>query len=69
MTSLPGGGGVLLKKNSIPSPRLMSTSELEEFWPLIKFKCNRETHTVFKVLDDMMFKGRYLFKKMPTRLF
>ncbi|KAG7998445.1 hypothetical protein I3843_01G259300 [Carya illinoinensis] len=60
------GGGVKLKKNSIPAPRLMSTSELEEFRPLIKFKRDRDTDTVFEVLDGLMFKGGYLFKKIPT---
>ncbi|KAG6658447.1 protein RNA-directed DNA methylation 3-like [Carya illinoinensis] len=61
------GGGVKLKENSIPEPRLMSISELEEFRPLIKFKRDCEVDAIFKVLDGLMFKGAgYLFKKIPT---
>ncbi|KAM3698430.1 hypothetical protein ACJW31_06G187600 [Castanea mollissima] len=58
------GGGVSLKKNSTPAPRLISTSELEEFRPLIQYRRDRDTNKLFEVLDGLMLKDGYLYKKV-----
>ncbi|GAA0155698.1 hypothetical protein LIER_13370 [Lithospermum erythrorhizon] len=60
------GGGVSLKKASTPAPsRLISSSELEEFRPLIQIRRDRDTNIIFEVLDGMMLKDGYLYKKIP----
>ncbi|PIN24453.1 RNA polymerase II transcription elongation factor DSIF/SUPT5H/SPT5 [Handroanthus impetiginosus] len=58
------GGGVPAKRNAIPAQRLISSSELEEFRPLIQTRRDRDTNQVFEVLDGMMLKDGYLYKKI-----
>ncbi|CAK9159695.1 unnamed protein product [Ilex paraguariensis] len=59
------GGGVTCKKNAIPAPRLISSSELQEFRPLIQYRRDRDTGKMFEILDGMMLKDGYLYKKVP----
>ncbi|KAK7280515.1 hypothetical protein RJT34_25579 [Clitoria ternatea] len=58
------GGGYSRQKLAIPAPRLISTSELEEFRPLIQFRRDRDTGKVFEVLDGLMLKDGYVYKKV-----
>ncbi|KAL0303323.1 UNVERIFIED_CONTAM: protein RNA-directed DNA methylation 3 [Sesamum radiatum] len=58
------GGGVTTKRTAIPAQRLISSSELEEFRPLIQFRRDRETNQMFEILDGMMLKDGYLYKKV-----
>ncbi|GAV92176.1 LOW QUALITY PROTEIN: KOW domain-containing protein/Spt5-NGN domain-containing protein, partial [Cephalotus follicularis] len=58
------GSGGTVKKGAIPAPRLMNPSELEEFRPLIQYRRDRDTGMVFEVLDSLMLKDGYLFKKV-----
>ncbi|KAI3458924.1 hypothetical protein Pfo_015587 [Paulownia fortunei] len=58
------GGGVTAKRNAIPAQRLISSSELEEFRPLIQFRRDRDTNEMFEILDGMMLKDGYLYKKI-----
>ncbi|KAL1828017.1 hypothetical protein ACET3Z_006429 [Daucus carota] len=57
-------GGVAAKKNAVPAQKLISSSELEEFRPLIKNRRDRDTDEVYEILDGMMLKDGYLFKKV-----
>ncbi|KAL0286332.1 UNVERIFIED_CONTAM: protein RNA-directed DNA methylation 3 [Sesamum angustifolium] len=57
-------GGELLERTAIPAQRLISSSELEEFRPLIQFRRDRETNQMFEILDGMMLKDGYLYKKV-----
>ncbi|KAM7268757.1 hypothetical protein ACFE04_010923 [Oxalis oulophora] len=57
------GGGVVPKRGVIPASRLISTSELEEFRPLIQLRNDRETGKIFQILDGMMLKDGYLYKR------
>ncbi|KAJ0103247.1 hypothetical protein Patl1_06019 [Pistacia atlantica] len=63
MTCLDGGG-VSLKKNATAAPRLISSSELDEFRPLIQYRRDRETGQAFEILDGMMLKDGYLYKRV-----
>ncbi|TXG49433.1 hypothetical protein EZV62_025308 [Acer yangbiense] len=58
------GGGATIKKPASTAPRLISSSELEEFRPLIQYKRDRDTGIIFENLDGMMFKDGYLYKKV-----
>ncbi|XP_011031637.1 PREDICTED: hornerin isoform X1 [Populus euphratica] len=58
------GGGLAKKKAAIPAPRLISSSELEEFRPLIQYRRDRDTGKMFEVLDGLMLKDGYLYKRV-----
>ncbi|XP_057979247.1 protein RNA-directed DNA methylation 3 isoform X2 [Malania oleifera] len=58
------GWGVSLKKIATPAPRLISSSELEEFRPLIHYRRDRDTGKHFEILDGLMLKDGYLYKKV-----
>ncbi|VFQ83649.1 unnamed protein product [Cuscuta campestris] len=60
------GGGVASKKASIPTARFISSTELEDFRPLITYRKDRETNQMYEVLDGMMLKEGYLYKKMSV---
>ncbi|CAJ2630789.1 unnamed protein product [Trifolium pratense] len=57
-------GGGCRQKTAVPAPRLISSSELEEFRPLIQIKHDRESGKVFQVLDGLLLKDGYLYKKV-----
>ncbi|XP_024627701.1 protein RNA-directed DNA methylation 3 isoform X3 [Medicago truncatula] len=57
-------GGGCRQKAAVPAPRLISSTELEEFRPLIQIKHDRETGKVFQVLDGMLLKDGFLYKKV-----
>ncbi|KAK3007686.1 hypothetical protein RJ639_013726 [Escallonia herrerae] len=59
------GGEVTAKKTATPAPRLLSSSELEEFRPLIQHRRDRETGKMFEFLNGMMLKNGYLYKRVP----
>ncbi|XP_066364221.1 protein RNA-directed DNA methylation 3-like isoform X2 [Miscanthus floridulus] len=58
------GGAVSLKEAAVPAPRLISSQELEFFRPHIEIKRDRQTGEVFEVLDGLMFKDGFLYKKV-----
>ncbi|XP_010452326.1 PREDICTED: protein RNA-directed DNA methylation 3-like [Camelina sativa] len=58
------GAGVTIKKGQTPAPRLISSSELEEFRPLIQVRRDRDTGMTFEHLDSLMLKDGYLYKKV-----
>ncbi|XP_061363980.1 protein RNA-directed DNA methylation 3 [Gastrolobium bilobum] len=58
------GGGYSRQKAAVPAPRLITSSELEEFRPLIQLRRDRDTGKVFEVLDGMLLKDGYVFKKV-----
>ncbi|XP_056168939.1 protein RNA-directed DNA methylation 3 isoform X2 [Syzygium oleosum] len=58
------GGGVSNKRTAVPAPRLISSSELEEFRPSMQYRRDRETGKHFEVLDGLMLKDGYLYKRM-----
>ncbi|KAG7608073.1 NGN domain [Arabidopsis suecica] len=58
------GGGVTVQKGQTPAPRLISSSELEEFRPLIQVRRDRDTGITFEHLDSLMLKDGYLYKKV-----
>ncbi|KAG0475661.1 hypothetical protein HPP92_015347 [Vanilla planifolia] len=60
------GGGTSLKTSDIPAPRLISSHELEDFRPQIEVRRDRETGEIFEVLDGLMLKDGYLYKKVST---
>ncbi|XP_058768680.1 protein RNA-directed DNA methylation 3 isoform X2 [Vicia villosa] len=57
-------GGGCRQKNSVPAPRLISSSELEEFRPLIQIRRDQDTGKVFQVLDGLLLKDGYVYKKV-----
>ncbi|XP_004308761.1 PREDICTED: transcription elongation factor SPT5-like [Fragaria vesca subsp. vesca] len=59
------GGGVSRKKLPTPAPRLISTSELEEFRPLIQHRKDKDTGLHFLCFDGLLLKDGYLYKKVP----
>ncbi|CAL0316444.1 unnamed protein product [Lupinus luteus] len=59
-----GGGYSRQKTAAVPAPRLISSSELEEFRPLIQIRRDRDTGKVFEVLDGMLLKDGYVYKKV-----
>ncbi|XP_058181374.1 protein RNA-directed DNA methylation 3-like [Rhododendron vialii] len=58
------GGGIASKKSATPAPRLINSTELEEFRPLIQYIRDRDTGQFFEVLDGMKLKDGYLYKKV-----
>ncbi|CAH9055381.1 unnamed protein product, partial [Cuscuta epithymum] len=60
------GGGVAAKKASIPTARFISSTELEDFRPLITYRKDRDTNEMYEVLDGKMLKEGYLYKKMSV---
>ncbi|KAK4756094.1 hypothetical protein SAY87_009851 [Trapa incisa] len=58
------GGGCAQKKSGAPAPKLVSSSELDEFRPLICYRRDRETDEVFQVLDGLTLKDGYLYKRV-----
>ncbi|CAL5343301.1 unnamed protein product [Camellia sinensis] len=60
------GGGIASKKIAIPPPRLISSTELEEFRPFIQYRRDRHTGQTFEVLNGLMLKDGYLYKKVST---
>ncbi|XP_075502751.1 protein RNA-directed DNA methylation 3-like [Primulina tabacum] len=59
------GGGIAAKRTAVPAQRLISSSELEEFRPLIQYRRDRDTNEMFEFLDGMMLKDGYIYKKIP----
>ncbi|KAI3793475.1 hypothetical protein L1987_36094 [Smallanthus sonchifolius] len=59
------GGGVSGKKNAIPAPRLITSSELEAYRPLVQYRRDRDTGDNYEVFDGMTLKDGYLYKKVP----
>nr|XP_043631460.1 protein RNA-directed DNA methylation 3 isoform X2 [Erigeron canadensis] len=59
------GGGVTGKKSTIPAPRLITSSELEAYRPLVRERRDRDTGELYEVFDGMCLKDGYLFKKVP----
>ncbi|XP_059666033.1 protein RNA-directed DNA methylation 3 [Cornus florida] len=57
-------GGVTPKKTVTPAPRLISSSELEEFRPLIQYRRDRDTGEMLEALDGLMFKDGFIYKKV-----
>ncbi|XP_022765470.1 protein RNA-directed DNA methylation 3 isoform X2 [Durio zibethinus] len=58
------GGGVSINRTVTPAPKLISSSELEEFRPLIQYRRDRDTGIGYQILDGMMLKDGYLYKKV-----
>ncbi|XVF83034.1 hypothetical protein PTKIN_Ptkin16aG0100000 [Pterospermum kingtungense] len=58
------GGGVSINRAVTPAPKLISSTELEEFRPLIQYRRDRETSLGFQILDGMMLKDGYLYKRV-----
>ncbi|KAM0835533.1 hypothetical protein ACQ4PT_062861 [Festuca glaucescens] len=58
------GGAISLKGAPVPEPRLISSQELELFAPHIERKRDRQTGDVFEVLDSLMFKDGFLYKRV-----
>ncbi|XVE75442.1 hypothetical protein DITRI_Ditri12bG0094200 [Diplodiscus trichospermus] len=58
------GGGVSMKRTVTPAPKLISSAELEEFRPLIQYRRDRDTGIGFQILDGMMLKDGYLYKRV-----
>uniref|UniRef100_A0A1D1Y2K9 Putative transcription elongation factor SPT5 1 n=1 Tax=Anthurium amnicola TaxID=1678845 RepID=A0A1D1Y2K9_9ARAE len=58
------GGGISLKHSGIPPSRLISSRELEDFRPQIEIRHDRETGEIFQILDGLMLKDGYLYKKV-----
>ncbi|XP_039800344.1 protein RNA-directed DNA methylation 3-like isoform X2 [Panicum virgatum] len=58
------GGAISLKDAAVPAPRLISSQELEFFRPHIEMKRDRQTGEVFEVLDGLMFKDGFLYKRV-----
>ncbi|KAJ1436249.1 Transcription elongation factor Spt5, NGN domain [Sesbania bispinosa] len=58
------GGGYSRQKTAVPAPRLICSSELEEFRPLIQFRRDQDTGKVFEVLDGLLLKDGFVYKKV-----
>ncbi|XP_013611361.1 PREDICTED: protein RNA-directed DNA methylation 3 [Brassica oleracea var. oleracea] len=58
------GGGVSVQKGLNPAPRLISSSELEEFRPIIQVRRDRDTGMTFEHLDSLMLKDGFVYKKV-----
>ncbi|KAF8039122.1 hypothetical protein BT93_B1617 [Corymbia citriodora subsp. variegata] len=58
------GGGASIKRTTVPVPKLISSSELEEFRPMMQFRRDRDTGKHFEILDGLMLKDGYLYKRM-----
>lgn len=66
LTAKYGGGGTIVKKakGAVPAARLISSSELEEFRPLMQCRRDRDTGKVYEFLDGLMLKDGFLYKKV-----
>nr|CAB3461038.1 unnamed protein product [Digitaria exilis] len=58
------GGAISLREAAVPAPRLISSQELEFFRPHIEMKRDRQTGEVYEVLDGLMFKDGFLYKRV-----
>ncbi|XP_077220123.1 kow domain-containing transcription factor 1 [Tasmannia lanceolata] len=58
------GGGVISKQAAVPAPRLISSLEIEEFRPHIQYRSDRLIGEIFEILDGLMLKDGYLYKKV-----
>ncbi|XP_008794002.2 protein RNA-directed DNA methylation 3 [Phoenix dactylifera] len=58
------GGGVSLKQAAVPAPRLISSHELEMFRPHIEVRRDRQTGEIFEILDGLMLKDGFLYKRV-----
>ncbi|XP_021751371.1 protein RNA-directed DNA methylation 3-like isoform X2 [Chenopodium quinoa] len=60
------GGGANSKrtKGTVPAARLINSSDLEEFRPLIQYRRDRDTGKMFEFLDSLMLKDGFLYKKV-----
>ncbi|XP_010243229.1 PREDICTED: protein RNA-directed DNA methylation 3 [Nelumbo nucifera] len=58
------GGGVIIRQTAVPAPRLISSSELEDFRSHIHYRCDRETGEVYEILDGLMLKNGYYYKRV-----
>uniref|UniRef100_A0A0E0PPQ0 Uncharacterized protein n=1 Tax=Oryza rufipogon TaxID=4529 RepID=A0A0E0PPQ0_ORYRU len=61
---LAQGGAIPLKEAAIPAPRLISSQELEFFGSHIERKHDRQTNDFYEVLDGLMFKDGFLYKRV-----
>ncbi|KAJ4978364.1 hypothetical protein NE237_009144 [Protea cynaroides] len=59
---LSGGGSV--KQTTIPAPRLISSSELEDFRKHLQCRHDRESGLYFEIIDGLMLKDGYLYKRV-----
>ncbi|XP_043704580.1 protein RNA-directed DNA methylation 3 [Telopea speciosissima] len=59
---LSGEGTV--KRTSVPAPRLISSSELEDFRKHIQYRQDRESGFYFEIIDGLMLKDGYLYKRV-----
>ncbi|KAG8086050.1 hypothetical protein GUJ93_ZPchr0010g8233 [Zizania palustris] len=58
------GGAISLKEAAVPAPRLISSQELEFFRPHMEMRRDRQTGDVYEVLDGLMFKDGFLYKRV-----
>ncbi|KAL5231855.1 hypothetical protein ABZP36_030631 [Zizania latifolia] len=58
------GGAISLKEAVVPAPRLISSQELEFFRPHMEMRRDRQTGDVYEVLDGLMFKDGFLYKRV-----
>ncbi|CAA7388097.1 unnamed protein product [Spirodela intermedia] len=58
------GSGIPTKQAAISAPRLINSHELEIFRPHIKIRRDSETGELFEILDGLMLKDGYLYKKV-----
>ncbi|XP_058074942.1 protein RNA-directed DNA methylation 3-like isoform X2 [Magnolia sinica] len=57
-------GGAAVKQASVPAPRLISSHDLEVFRPHIQCRRDPENGETFEILDGLMLKDGYLYKKV-----
>ncbi|XP_058110427.1 protein RNA-directed DNA methylation 3-like isoform X2 [Magnolia sinica] len=58
------GSGIPVKQAAVPTPRLISSRELEDFQAHIQYRQDRQTGETFQILDGLMLKNGYLYKKV-----
>ncbi|KAL9271144.1 RNA-directed DNA methylation 3-like protein [Drosera capensis] len=58
------GGAASAKRTAVPAARLISSSELEELRPLIHYRRDRDTGKFVEVLDGLMLKDGFLYKRI-----
>ncbi|GAB2222663.1 hypothetical protein Drorol1_Dr00016783 [Drosera rotundifolia] len=58
------GGAASAKRTAVPAARLISSSELEELRPLIQYRRDRDTGKFVEVLDGLMLKDGFLYKRI-----
>ncbi|KAF9594219.1 hypothetical protein IFM89_028876 [Coptis chinensis] len=59
---LAGGGTV--KQTAVPTARVISSKDLEEFARYIQLKRDRQTGQICQTIDGLKFKDGYLYKKV-----